>query len=665
MSFDNFDVPPTPTTNTADHPVIVAVTNYKNEAEAAARDRKLQNLENFDTYHLKEDFTYKKKGQSKEFLPKVFMGVEQIVSFIQQGLADLGTEWYSLELEDGLQDAKEPPKITDVIIKKLLDRQLNKANFYRQTGLSLKAGLLQSLMILKVHGRWVEKPYYKSKEVVRSEGGKIKMLFKTKDTAWELVLDVVMAKDYHPDPTGRKLYELHDIEMDLHDIRRQVKSEENPYGIYDKDAVDQLTGDYMDLIKDALNSRESGQNVTMSSYRHRVIITECWGDIIDQNGNVLHENIVCAVAKGKYLIRPPQENPLWHGESPFVVSPLVDVPNSVWHKALMDGPAKLNRAQNEIYNLSLDAGLMSVYGIKQMRTDWMADPSLVDDGFYPGQTVEANSQCPPGGKVLESVITGEPLAEGLQMYNLTNAEAQQAMLTNDLRLGVMPDRQVKATAIVESSQSITGMLNGVAKSIENLFIDEVLRKSWMTCAQHLNDFDQSETKKLLGEKDAGLLKSMSNSEIFAETVNGLSFKVFGISNVLNKQKDFRRITALLQTISASEVLIEEFAKEFSFSRLMQEILKSLDINVDKLKLSDSESDQQQVQKLMQQQAAQQQGAGQGGAAGSQQSGSPTPNAQPQAPKAQSQIAQVASARSGPIPQENFPPSRATGALKPQ
>src|SRR5260221_3445809 len=108
MSFDEFET----TTNIADHPVVVAVTNYKNEAETAARDRKLQNLENFDTYHLKEDFTYKKKGQSKEFLPKVFMGTEQIVSFIQQGIADLGSEWYDLTLEDGQALGGPAPTIT-------------------------------------------------------------------------------------------------------------------------------------------------------------------------------------------------------------------------------------------------------------------------------------------------------------------------------------------------------------------------------------------------------------------------------------------------------------------------------------------------------------------------------------------------------------------------
>lgn len=633
-----------PDTKSPDGQVILCVTNFRNEADTAKRDRSLQNLENFDTYNLKEDFTYKKKGQSKEFMPKVFMAVEQITSFVQQGLADLGDEWYSLENEPGV----EQPIIKPEFIKKILDRQLKKADFYGAVGDALKHGLLASLMIFKIHTKWVNKPQFRAERKKEAGGKQTVQLLRYKDKVCQLSIEVVSQKDWFPDPTGRGLYLIHECEMDLHEIESMVKSDKNPKGIYDAAAVAMLSGDNVDMMKDAIGSRESGQNVTMSSYRHRVQIQECWGTILDANGRVLHENVVCTVAKGRFLIQKPTpiSELFWHNRPPFVVAPIVRVPHSVWHKALMDAPTKLNRAINELYNLSIDSACSAVFGVRQLRTDWLSDPTCVDDGITPGMTLETNSQCPPGAKVMERVDTGVELTSGVQMLNMLNSEHQQATMTNDLRMGILPPRQVKATEVVESSQSITGMLNGVCKALEVGAIDGVLELAWMTVIQHVDDFDSAELRKILGPQVADQIAKMTPEERFAETVNGIAFKVFGISNVLNKQKDFRRIVALLQTIAGDPVLMEQFAQHYDFGKLLKEIMKTLDINEDKIRL-DKETGPLPSPAAPVPQAPE----------GSQSQTNPG-----QLPNNQSQIMQVASQAAGPISTPKFPPSRATQVL---
>lgn len=626
-----------------DAETVTAIVNYRNESEVAQRDRQLKNRENFDTYHLKGDFTHKKKGQSKEFLPKVAIAVEQTTSFIMQGLADLGEEWFTLDLAEGVRN----PKISEEVIRKLLMRQLEKADYYTAIGDTLKLGLLATLMILKVHGKYVDKPTYVAEDYINAKGKKATRLSKSKEKVWQLVLDVVSPMDFYPDPTGRGLYYMQDIELDLWDIQQQVKSPSNPNGIYDADMVELLSGDHVDQVKDALKVRETGQNVTMSHYRKRVTVTECWGTILDANGEMLHENVVCAVANGKYLIRRPTKNPFWHNKHPFVFAPIIRVPRSVFHKALMDGPVNLNRAQNELFNLSLDSGLMSVFGVKQLRTDWLQDATLVDDGIAPGMTLEVNSSCPPGAKVLERVDSAETLQNGIEMYNLVNGELQTAALTNDLRVGALPSRQVKATEIVEANQSITGMLNGIAKSIETTFIKPLLEKTWMTVAQHMDDLDDAEVQKLLGPQVAGVLSTMSNESRFVETVNGLTFKVYGLTQTLNKQQDFRKLTALLQTMAGDPALMELFAQEYSVNKFLTEIIKSLNINTDKLKL-----DPNDAQSAQDMQNAQQAMAGQG-----------APDQQSQTPQAESQRSGTMNPGSvSAISQPKFPPSRATSGL---
>ena len=66
-----------------------AVDACYREAELAKTERMALNRMNFDAYHLRQDYSHKKPGQSREFLPKQAMGTEQTASFLHQGLMDL------------------------------------------------------------------------------------------------------------------------------------------------------------------------------------------------------------------------------------------------------------------------------------------------------------------------------------------------------------------------------------------------------------------------------------------------------------------------------------------------------------------------------------------------------------------------------------------------
>lgn len=625
--------------------IIQTVSAYKREAESARLSRMQQNQQNYDTYHLKQDFSHKNPGQSKEFLAKQAMAVEQLSNFVQQGLADLGDEWFSVEREDGNEIAKIKPEE----VKSILYRQLTKANIYDCVSDMLKSGMLGSLMIVKVHTKEVCKPHFvvRKKRVMRKE---VPSLYRVDKKVAQLELGIVSPRDYYPDPTGRELYEIEHIEEDLHVIKAMVKSEKNPNGIYDEEVVAQLTADMAAKAEDeASKSRETGQNVAQSSYRKRVQLDECWGTILDADGEVLFENVVCTIANDKYLIRAPEENPFWHNQSPYVVAPLVRVPKSVWHKALMDAPTKHNIALNEIYNLALDNGIMAVYGVKQLRQDWLEDPSQVDEGVKPGQTLLVSGNCPPNGKVVERVDTANMAPEAIQMFQLTTGEFQQSALTNDIRLGVLPQRAVKATEIVAAEQSVTGMLNGLAKQIENAAIAKILNKGWMVCAQHLDDFDSDEMKKLLGANRAAIINSLTPQERFAETVNGMTFTVYGLTYTLNKAKDFRKIGTLMQTLASAPILAQAFAKEYDFSKLLRTVMKSLDIDPDQLKLDELEKQENAIAALS------------GGAQGSAQAGGP--DKMSQVPQAGSDRSNLGPETTSAIAQPQFPPSRATGALK--
>ena len=605
---------------------------YKQEAEQARFSRMQQNKINFDMYNLRQDYSAKQKGQSKEFLPKQAMAVEQTANFMQQGLVDMG-DWFKAFPSPGLDEDAMRVKPSEV--QKLVTRQLEKARFMMQIGDAAKLGLLGSLMIGKIHGQRLPKYSYKVEKTMRN-GSWSKKLVKSTDKRWQLKIDLIRQEDFKLDPSGRGLYFMQDIYMDYYEAMQLAEGKD---AIYDKAVLEKLKGETGMSVQDMNKARETGQNISSNGFRNRIKLTEIWGNFVNRDGELLYENCVATIGNDRLVVQKPTANPLWHGEHPYVICPILTVPNSVWGKALMDAPSMLNIAQNEMFNLILDGGMMSVHGIKQIHENWLEDPQQVEDGITAGDTLRANSACPPGAHVLERIDTATVPQDGIQVYNLLQQEFNTAAVTNDMRMGVQPFRQVKATEIVESSQAITSMFSGIVKHIEQHFIMPLLQKSWATCAQHMDDLDSDELASLLGEKRAHELQAMGPEELFAETVQGCKFEVFGISAQLNKQKDFTKLQAMLQTIAGAPILMEEFSKKYDFSKLLGEIMKSLDINTAKIEADDAKQAEQGMPQ-----------------------GQPGQTPQ-QMPDAQSQIPQAGAAGNqgdmSPFPKPDFPASRAT------
>jgi hypothetical protein len=611
------------------------------EAYEARRDRIRLNRLNYDIFHHRQDYSHKQPGQSQEFLPKQQMAVEQLSSFVSQGLVDLG-HWFTVEKEPGVKN-----KIIDAAeVYLLLARQLEKAKFVSFVSDSIKTGSLASLMIAKVHGKNTSSPRFFTQSVMSGEKIK-KKIYKAEKDVWELFIELIRPEDFYPDPTGAGLYECQTIWVDK---SVAIEMASGPDAVYDLEKIKKLNSYAYDQYDEAITDkdRETDQSRTYSDYRVRIKLTECWGDIIEPTtGEKIHKNVTWTIANDSVLIAPPRPNPFWHGKSPFVVAPITRVPFSVWHRAPMDGATRHNIALNEIYNLMVDAGMMSVFGIKQIRTDWLEDDREVADGVRPGQTIRVSNNCPPGGKAIERVDEGALSQEALSMFNLMNAELNTSAMTNDLRMGAMPTRAVKATEVVEASQTITSMFAGIARSIEVDFIEPILERAWNVIMQNSNDMDSDEIAALLGEQKAAQIATMSPEDRFVETSQGNKFNVFGVSQTLNKQKDFRKLTALLQTIGSSEVLVEAFIKKYSFEKLLGEIVRSLDIEPGRI-------EQEEVDQLMMQLGPELMGQG------SMQMGS--------GPDMQSQIPQAATGPENPdivqsnIPRSNFPPSPAVAGM---
>lgn len=558
----------------------------RDEADEAKTDRMSRNKQNYDTFHLKHDFTHKKEGQSQEILSKQSMAVEQTKAFFQQALADLG-DWWSAEVCYPEMEAAMKVKAHE--ITKLVNRMLEACNYFSHVGNSIETASLASLCVSKVGGRLASKPKYIARKSGRGKGLK-RWIETINDKTWELMFSVISTTNYYPDPTGKGLYEIEDMWIDYHELLAMAEADED----FDMELIRKIKGqDVGEVEEEAERARETGQNTANGSHRPKVKLTEYWGSIVNSSGELEHENVQMIIANDTHLILPPRPNPLWHKKSPYTVSPLLEVANSVWHKALMDAPTQHNHALTELYNLMVDSGMMQVHGLSQVRKEWLDNPAQVSKGIKPGMALTVNSMCPPGGKVLEPLVNVVIPPEVFNVFGLMGQEFFSSALSSEIRSGITPSREQKATAIVEQSQTITSVFTGMAKNYEGRQSVKELEIAWQTTAQNWDLIDREVFISLFGAQRGDELYNLSPEEVFASTVSGIRFRVFGVTQTLGKAQDFQKLTTMLQTVASSPVLMEEFSKQYSFTKLLSEIMTALDI--DKYKLEIPEAEQRTMQ----------------------------------------------------------------------
>jgi len=202
----------------------------------------------------------------------------------------------------------------------------------------------------------------------------------------------------------------------------------------------------------------------------------------------------------------------------------------------------------------------------------------VAGGISQGDTLIVRGSLPHGQKVLEKVVEGEVPPASMAIFELINREFVTSALSNELKLGSLPAKEVRATEIVELSQSQAVTLDSIIGDVEHDLIAVTLRKAWLTILQNLDDVSGEETISAIGLEAAFKLSQMTPAERFATFANVCSFKVHGLSAVLAKVRDFQKLMALLQAVGSNPIMLQAFFKKYSPNKVLSHLIKSLSIN---------------------------------------------------------------------------------------
>jgi hypothetical protein len=582
-----------PPSRVFDTTILRATREYIREADSARRERLDHDQRNWDAFLGKQDFSHKLPGQSQEVLPKVAVSVEQFAAFVKRALVQFGS-WFSIDPGPDTPTRLSPTQAASLVkcyLGRLCDGNNKYTPFEVRLTDAIKVGLLKSRIILKVHGehekyrRFYAEPAAPIMDLETGTPVQQPPELKTQEaTQWRLRVDLIDPKDFFDDPSGRGLYRIHRVERDIKDVIQAAED-----GIYDLEAVMHISDDYTDMEMVQNRQRTANQQQPQTpGFRKRVVIDECWGTILDKDGHVVHENVVWAVANDKYIIRQPEPNPWWHQEDPFVVSALIRVPFSQLHKALYDTATSLNVALNEMFNLMIDGGMAAVWGVRQLRASELEDPNQVSDGIPSGTTLVVKDSLPHNAKVLEKVTEGEVPGDAMAVFEMLDRAFNTAALTNEIKMGALPPRQVKATEITEASQNSAVLMDSLAGDIENELIVPTLRKGWLAIMQNADDLNSDEVVGAIGQRAAVMLGEMAPAERFALYASGYRFKVQGLSATLARVRDFQKIMALMQACMSNPILMQAFWMKYSADKMLQQVFRTLNLNPENFELTEEE-----------------------------------------------------------------------------
>ena len=572
------------------------VAAYRDKSERARRTRADLNKTNWDLYHGRQDWTHKTKYQSKEFLPDLPIAVEQISGVIERALGDF-TDWFEImPVTGGYDDPIQQLLLDPASLSKLLTHVLSRLwipgnhpetayNFPTLIADAVKLGILEAVITLKVYGVDAEEPRFRLERAVVGEGQTVHpagyvitypvmrdVVQQTVSKTFRLCIEAIPLEDFFPDPSGLDLYDIHEVTRSIFELKAN--------GDYDPDVLDLLESKMLQNAEaDHERRRRSGEDQTTEDWG-LVRVRECWGDIIDkQSGEILEQNVLVTTVGDTYLLRPPTPNPFWHGKRPFVKAPLLRVPFSTVHKALLDHAGPMAKLMNEVMNLMIDGGLASVWGTRQIRPDLMEHPEEVSDGVPQAYTAVLKPHVPDGAKFIERVDEGGQVPQyAFEVFHRIERSFQSGLATPDLAMAQLPPRQVKATEIVEVMNARGGLFEAIIARLEDALITPTLELAWQVVWQHLGDFATPELVQILDPRRALILQRMSPAERFVRMAQSVKFRVSGLRAILGRARDYQKLVAFMQTLGVNPAMAAAFDQRYSITKLLAQLMKAISID---------------------------------------------------------------------------------------
>lgn len=546
------------------------VTMLEQFSMRAVQPRRLEWDRSWNLYNMVHDFSTKAEWQSKNAIPKVNMTVRSAVFMVKRSLLGPVKSY----MVDGYG---EFGKMAAFYVDKLAQMHLENANYVTGITDSLHAGMLASLMVLKVYPRYEDA--YDVKMDPRPQP-MTSMSSHVKERLYKKLcvrVDPVDPYKIHLDPSGGNKYKIQEMEMDLYDL---VDLASDPKNGFDKDVVDEICESFKPQDQSETTPPEFREGTLPDSKepasRKTVFLQEFWGEVWDSNSKLIGRRITYTVANRKYLVKKPVKDllPEGCGPDPFIITPIVRKPFSVWHQGFVEVVSGLQLIMTELLNLMVDANFFASAKAFEIDIDMVHDPNEFINGIYPGKTFKKRGGGFSQSPMIRDISIGNVSGQSLTLYNAIKSEFDNGTgLSEFLQPASASRSRTTATEVMEKSNASTSFMEEIAKTVEEGAIEPLLNKIFHYIVEYQINFDDPHSMELFEPDDAMRFSLMMRNPAFRSAMHKapLKFRARGLSTMVARMRELDKIERFV----ALALKTPEVAKKLDIDKVLKRYIEGL------------------------------------------------------------------------------------------
>lgn len=508
-------------------------------------------------YNNAYDWSDKAPWQAKNYIPRLNMSVRTATFMVKRSLLGPGKP-YSIE------GVGQFGKLVAYYLDKLVKQQLESAKYVTSITDSLHAAMLSHLMVLKVYPVHVTQDSVYFTDPTPKPTLNFDAPLKTKQyKRLKIRIDPVDPYHVHLDPTGQNKFIIHDITMDLYDLIDIARQDNSGYDI---DEIKKIQEDFTAKANEDNSTQEarSGQDSSATDSRRSrtVFVQEYYGDVWSSDGRLVARKCLYAIANKKYLIRPPVVNKLPDPENPtpFVITPIIRKPFSVWHQGFGQVVGGLQVMMTELMNLMMDANLFSSAKAFEIDIDQVYDPLEFLQGIAPGKTFKKRGGGFATTPMIREISIGQVAQQSLAIYQALDREFQSGIGINEF---TMPSARssgsrTTATEVMEKSSSATTFMEDIANTLEEGSIEPLVSKVAHYIAEYMVEFDDPWTLEIFGQEDASRLAIWMRNPAFRRAIHTapMTIRARGLSATMNKMRSLEKLATLSKILQPYPALLQ-------------------------------------------------------------------------------------------------------------
>lgn len=526
-------------------------------------------------YNNEYDWTEKAWWQHKAPIPKVRSAVDKAVALFRKTLLRM-QPFYGIQAESRMGRTKG--RFTML----LTDYHFDQASIIESMIDAFKVGLITSESILKIW--WMRARDFRPEVEVKMEK---EMTYEFGVPTGELTREVREAKlkqytkgklgisPVNPDnlwivpgTRGRSI-----IERDQSTLN-EIESLADE-GIYDKQAVSRLRDKLFNstTIQEDTTPQITKEGAPSSTtYLRPVDLWHFWGDIYDIQGKLVKCDASFTLANGDTLIRKARDNPFFHKDPPYIIGTPYKIPFSTYNRGMVEDVMELATAITEMANLIADGALYDALKAFSVDIDQLDDPTEARQGIYPGKLFlrKSGNAVSPNEQLIQTVEVGKVPTEAMNMISLFEKYYQEGSYINEWVAGQGGKGERTLGEVNIKTQSALEGLDESARNLEVTLIEPTLDMATRVIYQYHEEYTIA---RLMDNYPniAIMLQGMQPAERYSIMVGDFSFKMRGLSMMIERQQRIGELKEILQLLS----YLPGFVERLNPDATLEEVLMPL------------------------------------------------------------------------------------------